>query len=69
MTDGYANVGTFDELKSTYNKINKEIPIYSITFGESSEYQLREIANLTNGKVFDGKHNLKGAFKEVRSYN
>lgn len=69
MTDGMSNVGTFDDLESYYKKKKIDIPIYSITFGDSSEYQLREIANLTNGKVFDGKHNLKDAFKEVRSYN
>ena len=69
MTDGMSNVGSFYDLESYYKKNKLDIPIYSITFGESSEYQLREIANLTNGKVFDGKHNLKGAFKEVRSYN
>ena len=69
MTDGYANVGTFDELKSTYNKINKEIPIYSITFGGASETELNQISNLTNGKVFDGRTNLLLAFKKVRGYN
>ena len=69
MTDGMSNVGSFYDLESYYKKNKLDIPIYSITFGDSSEYQLREIALLTNGKVFDGKHNLKGAFKEVRSYN
>ena len=69
MTDGMANVGSFYDLESYYKKNKLDIPIYSITFGDSSEYQLREIAFLTNGKVFDGKHNLKSAFKEVRSYN
>jgi len=69
MTDGMSNVGSFYDLESYYKKNKLDIPIYSITFGDSSEYQLREIALLTNGKVFDGKHNLKSAFKEVRSYN
>ena len=69
MTDGMSNVGSFYDLDSYYKKNKLNVPIYSITFGDSSEYQLREIAELTNGKVFDGKHNLKDAFKEVRSYN
>ena len=69
MTDGMSNVGSFYDLESYYKKNKLDIPIYSITFGDSSEYQLREIALLTNGKVFDGKHNLKGTFKEVSSYN
>ena len=69
MTDGASNNGTFKDLKKYYEKTSKTVPIYSITFGDSSESQLKEIANLTNGKIFDGKQGLKKAFKEVRSYN
>ena len=69
MTDGASNNGTFKDLKNYYNKTNKNIPIYSITFGSSRESQLQEIADLTNGKIFDGKKGLTRAFKEVRSYN
>jgi len=69
MTDGLSNNGNYDTLKKYYNDNKLNIPIYSITFGSSSEYQLNEIANLTNGKIFDGKSGLKRAFTEVRSYN
>ena len=69
MTDGMINVGSYNSLKKEYAKLDKEIPIYSITFGEASESQLREIAKLSNAKVFDGKTNLLKAFKEVRGYN
>jgi Ca-activated chloride channel family protein len=69
MTDGASNNGTFTSLKNYYDDNHLNIPIYSITFGSSSETQLNEIAELTNGKVFDGKSGLKKAFKEVRSYN
>ena len=69
MTDGASNNGTFKDLKNYYNNTNKNIPIYSITFGSSREDQLEEIADLTNGKIFDGKKGLTRAFKEVRSYN
>ena len=69
MTDGLANVGTFSSLVQYYNKINKEIPIYSITFGDADEDELGQIASLTNGKVFDGKTSLIEAFKKVRGYN
>ena len=52
------------------NVANKlSIPIYSITFGDSSEDELNLLANLSNAKVFDGKSGLLKAFKEVRSYN
>ncbi len=69
MTDGQGNVGTFSELRNVYTYLNNKIPIYSITFGQASEYQLSEIAELTNAKVFDGKASLVRAFKEVRGYN
>ena len=69
MTDGAGNVGTFEELSAYYNKIKKDIPIYSIKFASASDYQLNQIANLTNGKVFDGTTSLIDAFMEVRGYN
>ena len=69
MTDGYANVGYFDDFKRFYKEKNSDTAVYSILFGSASESQLREIANLTNGKIFDGKKNLVEAFKEVRGYN
>lgn len=69
MTDGQANVGTMSSLRSYYKSIKKDIPIYSITFGNADEDELEEIAELTNGKVFDGKGNLAKAFKKVRGYN
>lgn len=69
MTDGQGNVGTFNDLSSYYSKIEKKIPIYSIMFGEAERWQLQEIADLTNAKIFDGKSNLVEAFKEVRGYN
>ena len=69
MTDGQGNVGRQEDLAKTYTDIGKEIPIYSIMFGYASEIQLSEIAEMSNGKVFDGKTDLIKAFKEVRGYN
>ena len=69
MTDGAVNEGTFSDLTRYYKNINNKIPVYSITFGDAVEYELDEIAELTNAKVFDGKTNLLNAFKQVRGYN
>lgn len=69
MTDGKSNNGTFRNLKNYYQSNKLDIPIYSITFGSSDDRDLREIAELTNAKVFDGKSGLRRAFTEVRSYN
>ena len=69
MTDGMINVGSFNSLEKVYNKLDRKIPIYSITFGSADERQLEEIAELSNAKVFDGKTDLLEAFKKVRGYN
>ncbi len=69
MTDGESNSGSFSNLKYYYNYHNMNVPIYSIMFGSSEEYQLEPIAELSNAKVFNGKDGLKKAFMEVRSYN
>ena len=69
MTDGKSNVGSYSDFKKYYEKNKSNVPIYSITFGDSDSYELSTISNLTNGKVFDGKSGLKEAFMEVRSYN
>lgn len=69
MTDGANNMGSYSNLRESYIKINKNIPIYSITFGDAYEEDLIDIADLTTGKVFDGRTDLVKAFKEVRGYN
>ena len=69
MTDGRSNAGSYYELNKYYKNNKLDIPIYSITFGSSSDDELKEIADLTNAKVFDGKSGLLKAFTEVRSYN
>lgn len=71
MTDGKSNMGEFSELEKYYEKKSfaKNIPIYSIMFGDADEDELQNIADLTNAKVFDGKSDLLKAFKEVRGYN
>ena len=69
MTDGMSNSGAFSSLRYYYNSNKETTPIYSITFGSSSDDELNELATLSNGKVFDGKSGLQKAFSEVRSYN
>lgn len=69
MTDGMSNYGKFQQLKDAYKTVKREIPIYSIMFGDADNSQLANIAELTNAKVFDGRTNLLQAFKQVRGYN
>ena len=69
MTDGMSNMGSYVNLARRYREIGKDIPIYSIMFGDAYEQDLTQIADLTNAKVFDGRLDLLKAFKEVRGYN
>ena len=70
MTDGASNTGkTFSDLKHIWDQNKKEIPIFSILFGNASEAQLEEIAELTRARVFDGKSDLISAFKKAKGYN
>ena len=69
MTDGEGNSGYFTDYRRAYNKLKNKIPVYAIMFGSASRYQLEEITDLANGKVFDGRSDLLRAFKEVRGYN
>ncbi len=69
MTDGESNSGKLSDLERAYGNARKDIPVYSIMFGDANDVQLLNIARLTNGKVFDGKTDLVEAFKEVRGYN
>ena len=69
MTDVASNYNRLDELTRLYKQTGKDIPIFSIMFGDAEEEQLQYIADLTNAKIFDGKTNLLEAFKQVRGYN
>lgn len=69
MTDGEGNRGNFNDYRKVYSKLKNKIPVYAIMFGSANRYQLEEITDLSNGKVFDGRSDLLKAFKEVRGYN
>ncbi len=69
MTDGLGNSGSKDNMIQAIDTQENKIPVYSIMFGNADSDQLEEIAELTHGKVFDGRSNLLEAFKTVRGYN
>lgn len=67
MTDGKSDgdAGGFQRLWSG----NPAIPIFSITFGDADETQLDALAKLSRARVFDGKKDLRAAFRAARGYN
>lgn len=68
MTDGESNCMTFYEFQEKA-KSHTVVPVYSITFGSAKPKQLKQLAEETGGKVFDGVKDLTNAFREVRGYN
>jgi Ca-activated chloride channel family protein len=71
MTDGQSNTGSFDELQAKWQEMGlpKNIPIFSITFGEADESQLQALADYSSGKIFDGKQDLSQAFRDAKGFN
>jgi Ca-activated chloride channel family protein len=45
------------------------VPIFSIMFGSADEGQLKQLAELSGARVFDGREDLVGAFRSVKGYN
>lgn len=71
MTDGSpTDEKGHPRLQSYYaNPASTPIPIFSIMFGSATERYVTPLAELSGGKVFNGKDDLTKAFREVMGYN
>jgi Ca-activated chloride channel family protein len=70
MTDGISNVGrNIDHVRAYWEKMGLDIPVFSIMFGNASENQLKNLSEMTRGRVFDGRKDLLDAFRKVKGYN
>ncbi len=72
MTDGRNESGLSQGgFEGWYGQLREEqrgIPVFALLFGKAEPSQLERIAELTGGRVFDGRKGLKAAFKEIRGY-
>ena len=73
MTDGVSNRGlTHSEFNDWYNSEGQSvsgIPVFPILFGEGNAQELKELADLTGGRLFDSRStDLPVIFKEIRGY-
>ena len=70
LTDGKANgrMG-FDELSDSYARLDYDVPIFGILFGDAVEDDLEEIATMSKARVFDGRSDMIKAFQNVKGYN
>lgn len=69
LTDGESETDDKDKFLTMYDKYGKVIPIFSIMYGDADSSQLKELADHTNARVFDGRDDLTGAFRSVRGYS
>lgn len=70
MTDGRSETGSRSRFESDYKNDNLDLPIFSIMFGDADPSQLKELATLSNAKVFDGRSgDLASVFRQVKGFN
>ncbi|KAB1662644.1 substrate-binding and vWA domain-containing protein [Pseudoclavibacter sp. CFCC 13611] len=75
FTDG-ANNGqvTVDQFEQWYQQQRgadsgiQTIPTFVVLFGEADQNEMKQVADLTGGRVFDGGEGLTQAFSEIRGY-
>jgi len=68
LTDG-VSAGYFEDFIIAYEELGQDIPVFSIMFGDADPTQLKEIADYTRARVFDGREDLASAFRSVKGYN
>jgi Ca-activated chloride channel family protein len=74
LTDGENNRGlSYEDFRLRFEgpqaNASQAVRTFPILFGEASSNELEEIARLTGGRAFDGRHaNLSSVFKEIRGY-
>jgi len=73
MTDGEnANGSSLGDFQASFGSLPpamKQVPVFTVLFGEGSSDELTQVATMTGGKVFDArKVQLSGVFQEIRGY-
>lgn len=71
LSDGEQTDGIgYDEFEDRYKDkyAGQKIATFTVLFGDSPDGELRNVASLTDGKVFDGRQSLREIFKEIRGY-
>jgi Ca-activated chloride channel family protein len=73
MTDGRSNVGSLEQLMAFWEELSPGFtmpPVFCIMYGDASDEQLKELAEATRGRVFDGRDGgLEKAFRKAKGYN
>lgn len=71
MSDG-ASEGRFADFEQNLKKLGvniKDIPLFTILFGEAEISQMEHMAKSMSGRMFDGRKDVVLAFREAKGYN
>jgi Ca-activated chloride channel family protein len=73
MTDGESSTGSnFEAFRDWYQALPdtaQDIPVFTIMFGDADPAEMKSLAELTGGRVFDATGaSLSAVFKEIRGY-
>jgi Ca-activated chloride channel family protein len=73
MTDGESSTGiNFEAFRDWYQSLPdtaQDIPVFTIMFGDADPAEMKSLAELTGGRVFDATSaSLSAVFKEIRGY-
>ena len=66
MSDGKSD-GSLNDLQHT--ALWRDIPVYTILFGDADPDQMRQLAETTSGRMFDGRKDMISAFRHAKGYN
>jgi Ca-activated chloride channel family protein len=70
MSDGESDGGLSDFKGMLKNGgAGKDIPLFTILFGDAKEDQMRALAGEMSGLMFDGRKDVVKAFREAKGYN
>jgi Ca-activated chloride channel family protein len=66
MSDGKSDGKLADTQR---HPLSRDVPVYTILFGEADPVQMQELARVTSGRMFDGRKDMIAAFREAKGYN
>ena len=66
MSDGKSK-GSIAELEAA--ALWRDIPVYTILFGNADPKQMETLATLASGRMFDGRTDMIHAFRQAKGYN
>ncbi len=66
MSDGKSD-GSLEDVKRV--KLWRDIPVYTILFGQADPEQMNRLAEATSGRMFDGRMDMIRAFRQAKGYN